>query len=367
MTVEELRQRRRDLLARKKYELDLQEQGQGDNLALFMVQEELLDVNAQLRSLLPGHRIGGRRTTNQAAMDRQQYINWTQANGAPASDGVREAQRRALRETVLTQRQRQAWDLFRSGMDRQGIARRLGVSPSCASRLLKAAKGAMREEAERSAASRRLDGPRLDMKDPEAVKLLLSAVTAKQAAYLYLYYSEWLSLREISALVNTDFTAIHRTIRRGLRNICGALGCREAEIVNMEALDDAAYALYSQLQDLDDIVPQERRPVRHTGGNPARRVSGPASGDALSPEVTVCVSGGRWDPLHGRTGPGPGRRGKLLAALLERAKGGTLLRWLQAVFLRAAHRLGRAAARKWKRIQTEEEGGRYEKRNAYNH
>ena len=37
MTIEELRVRKRELLARKKYELDLQARGEGDNLALFMV------------------------------------------------------------------------------------------------------------------------------------------------------------------------------------------------------------------------------------------------------------------------------------------------------------------------------------------
>lgn len=60
MTIDELRTRRRELLARKKHELELQASGKGDNMALFMVQEELLDINAHLRALMPGHRVGGK-------------------------------------------------------------------------------------------------------------------------------------------------------------------------------------------------------------------------------------------------------------------------------------------------------------------
>ena len=55
MTIDELKARKRELMARKKYELELQERGEGDNFALFMVNEELLDVNAQLRAIVrPG-------------------------------------------------------------------------------------------------------------------------------------------------------------------------------------------------------------------------------------------------------------------------------------------------------------------------
>lgn len=46
MTIDELKARKQELMARKKYELELQERGEGDNMALFMVNEELLDVNA---------------------------------------------------------------------------------------------------------------------------------------------------------------------------------------------------------------------------------------------------------------------------------------------------------------------------------
>ena len=60
MTIDELRARKQELLAREKYEVELQEQGKGDNFALFMVNEELLDVNAQLRAIKVEPVIGNR-------------------------------------------------------------------------------------------------------------------------------------------------------------------------------------------------------------------------------------------------------------------------------------------------------------------
>ena len=78
MTIDELKARKKVLQARKKEELELQAAGQGDNMALFMVEEELIDVNAQLRSLTPGRRVGGkeRRQSGDWAPDKQQYVDW---------------------------------------------------------------------------------------------------------------------------------------------------------------------------------------------------------------------------------------------------------------------------------------------------
>lgn len=78
MTIDELKARKKVLQARKKEELELQAAGQGDNMALFMVEEELIDVNVQLRALTPGRRVGGkgRRQSGDWAPDKQQYVDW---------------------------------------------------------------------------------------------------------------------------------------------------------------------------------------------------------------------------------------------------------------------------------------------------
>ena len=80
MTIDELRARKQFLLARKREELDLQAQGKGDNFNLFMINEELLDVSAQLRALTPSCRVGPKRTTHSTyAADRQSVVDKIQA------------------------------------------------------------------------------------------------------------------------------------------------------------------------------------------------------------------------------------------------------------------------------------------------
>ena len=158
---------------------------------------------------------------------------------------------------ILTPKQRQIMELSQAGATQEQIAIRLGVNKSTDSRTLGRAKRSMREEAERSLQEQKLDARHLDMADPATAKVILSAMTPKQAVYLYLYYSEWLSLREISELTKTDHSTIYRTICRALRNIGSVLGYQETVLENMDSLDDLAYQLYSEIQDQDDIVPPE--------------------------------------------------------------------------------------------------------------
>ncbi len=99
MTIEELRARKRELMARRQNELALEASGQGDSLALFMVNEELMDINAQLRTLAPRHRIGARRVADGAYhADRRQYEAWAQGeeDGGSRAAELREAVRRGL-------------------------------------------------------------------------------------------------------------------------------------------------------------------------------------------------------------------------------------------------------------------------------
>ena len=78
MTVDELKARRKELLAQKKELCD------GGSEALFMVEEELMDVNAHLRALTPGQRIGskGGRVQVGLATDHQQFTDWAQEDQA---------------------------------------------------------------------------------------------------------------------------------------------------------------------------------------------------------------------------------------------------------------------------------------------
>lgn len=358
MTIDELRSRHRELLARKKEELALQAEGRGDNLALFMVQEELLEVNAQLRALTPQRRVGTRRVSHSEYLpNRQQYIDWGRENQSlddKIEDG-RQAMLRAVTRSweILTPKQRQTMELSQAGATQEQIAIRLGVNKSTVSRTLGRAKRSMREEAERSLQEQKLDARHLDMADPATARVILSAMTPKQAVYLYLYYSEWLSLREISELTKTDHSTIYRTICRALRNIGSVLGYQETVLENMDSLDDLAYQLYSEIQDQDDIVPAEMRPRKpaykpHEGGVPPRPQE--------LPPVSVRTPAGRYELVRMGLGHSGGKRqrGRLLEALLartrEQASERTIMAWLLAVFRRVTGRHEKRGKRWWQRI-----------------
>lgn len=360
MTIDELRSRHRELLARKKEELALQAEGRGDNMALFMVQEELLEVNAQLRALTPQHRVGNRRVSHSEYLpDRQQYMDWNRENQSlddEIEDG-RQAMLKAVTRSweVLTPKQRQIMELSQAGATQEQIAIRLGVNKSTVSRTLGRAKRFMREEAERSLQEQKLDARHLDMADPATAKVILSAMTPKQAVYLYLYYSEWLSLREISELTKTDHSTIYRTICRALRNIGSVLGYQETVLENVDALDDLAYQLYSEIQDQDDIVPPEMRP------RPRKPAYGPHEGGVPPrpqelPPVSVRTPDAGYELVRmglGHSG-GKRRRGRLLEALLvrsrEQASNRTIMAWLLAVFRRVTGRHEKRGKRWWQRI-----------------
>ena len=352
MTAEALRARKRELLERRREEIALQDRGEGDNLALFIVEEELLDVNAQLRSLAPQRRVGTRKTIEQGA-DRQQYAGWLvrehSLDEEIAADRQALLRGAAQSRDVLTPRQREVWDLFARGLRVGEIAARLGVSTGTASRTLSRARRALAEETKRFAAAERTPGPQLDMEDASTAKLILSAVTPRQAACLYLYYAEWLSLREVAALTGTHHSAVLRTIHRGLRNIGGVLGYRETEIVHMEKLDELVYEVYTQVEDLDSLVPAERRPdhQKRGPGKDRRQQAEPL------PPMEISTGAGHCSVvLWLQRTTEQCRRGRLLAALLERAQsqgavGRRFYGWLAGLFRRLAGSMSRSA-RRWR-------------------
>lgn len=177
MTIDELRARKRELLARKKYELDLQAAGQGDNLSLFMVNEELMDVNAQLRALSPSRRVGIRRVPGAWVADRWQYEEWRQSETTldeEISEGralIRRAAVRGLEK--LPPRQRETLKLLQDGLSQEEIAETLGLNKSTVSRTLARAKRNVRRETERACAAVRLraEAANGDLTDPFAAKL----------------------------------------------------------------------------------------------------------------------------------------------------------------------------------------------------
>ena len=343
--IDVLRARKRELLARKKYELELQARGVGDNLALFVVQEELLDVNDQLRALTTGRRrTGGRTAAADYTRDRQRYLDWRRED--TALDGEIDEGRARMKAAavhgldLLTSRQRGMLERYLSGRSMPEIAVDLGVNISTVSRTIARAKRRLREETERAMAEAKLRGgsARVDLTNPAALKAVVLALTPKQMVYFYLYYSECLTLREIEALTGTDHAAIMRTIRRALRNIGALLGGQDTVLEHPEALDELAYQVFCELDLHPELVPEGVQMPKEAA--PWKR--GEREGQSLVPalaDIPVLVLG------HSRKERNP--PGKLLSALLTHWKGqdkGSIFRWLEAVFTAWRRKLGKDAA-----------------------
>lgn len=317
MTAEDLRERKRALLEQKR-DAELA----GDRWEAAFVNEELLDVNAQLRALT-GHRVKRRKDTgSQSEADRKQFLDWEQAEAGEEADGRRaellDAAKGSLEE--LTGRQREVLELHTAGLNTVQIAARLGVDKSNVSRTLSRAKKNAAQAAASAAEGRRLlgDGKTVDLFDGQALRAVVLSMTPKQLLYFYLYYSEGLTLREVEELTGTDHTAVCRTVQRARLKLDKLFGGRQDVVLDHpEAIDEAAYWAWRELEDHPELVPEPVRVrCRKYTARMEKRVYKPV------PHPMICI----------RQAERSGQPGKLLAALLEQ-KGTGLLRWLGRVFV----------------------------------
>lgn len=333
-SVDALRARKRELLARKKYEAELQAAGKGDNLALFMVNEELLDVNAQLKMLTVGRRKSSvHAAASDYAKDYQQYLDWRQADTA-LDEEIDEGHAQMVSAAVqgldlLTARQRETLELHLAGRTADEIANMRGVNRSTVSRTLARAKRNVRAVVERVMVEKQLreSYQTINLNNPVAAKAVLLAMTTKQTVYFYLYYSEYLTLREIGALTGTDHAAIMRTIRRALRNIEKLLGGQGAILENPEALDEFAYQAYCEVENHPELLPANA--PKPTAYHPSKNKSYPRK-DAIPTLRSISVHVLRIS-RYKKISRSPG---KLLSALLERRNKSQsfIFRWLETVF-----------------------------------
>lgn len=363
MTVDELKARRKELLAQKKELCD------GGSEALFMVEEELMDVNAHLRALTPGQRIGskGGRVQVGLATDHQQFTDWAQEDQAGTDEGVdyRAAMVEALAESkgLMTETQWRVFELWATGMAVNQIAMKLGRNRGSVSRTLGRARARIQESASFRMAAARAQLPvrpvmEIDLSDKEIFKVILPSLTEVQIVYLYLYYGEFLSCPEIALLINRNISTVSRTLRRAIKSIAGSFDAVRVYITGMYALGDIAYRFYVGNNDLDDlpIEPTPKQPcwgqetlkqqfhvtpriLQHPNPPPPTSVPTPIEEPRLdwtpNPhqlKEPVNTSLSRIETV--KDGP---RFGKLLSALLERrrvcgAKKEIVFDWLCRIF-----------------------------------
>ena len=102
----------------------------------------------------------------------------------------------------------------------------------------------------------------LDMSQPDILRVVLSCLTEVQVVYLYLYFGEFLSVREISMLIIRDHSVVSRALHRGLAVIGRSFGVTQVYLLNMQALGEIAYRFYTEGNVLDTLplVPTPQQP-----------------------------------------------------------------------------------------------------------
>lgn len=346
-TIDELRVRKRELLAQKEEMLKAKTEGGGDNMALFILEEELLAINDHIRALDPRLKKAPRSrvTSHSGAADYQQYRNWQTAEGGDNREELA-TMSRAVEDSdlYLTRKQQEIFDLWRSGMGVAAMAAHVGVNKSTVSRTLAAAKRSIREAVELEELPVREHAVRLDLSDGATASVVLSCVTGKQAVYLYLYYGEGLSLREISALVGVDHSAVSKALQRGLGAISKTLRHREAVLDNMEVLGDLAYELYREGFEPPELPGTLMKGPGWAGRAVGKKQKVERKKPSAPQPVTVTAQRSR-----------PEKAGKLLAELREKAGAGRLWLWLAALFTnmtKSARRSRRTTERKTSKCTT---------------
>ena len=324
MTIDEILARKRALLSRRLEETD--------SFALFFINEELRDLNARLRALRGAPRAQGKTNSN-LTMDRERYLRWLSDERDDEMAEAHSVYLDAMKNSaaVLTQRQRELFDLWREGESVTALAKRFGVDKSTVSRTLTRGKARLRQEAEIRAKTLRMDsGAVFDLADAEVARVVLSCLTSHQAVCLYLYYGEWLNLRECGELLGVDHTAVLRTVQRALRAIQNTLRCGAFTLDNADALGELAYALYVEAGMPDDVPAEAKKAAwgrRKLGDRaPMKREASPSA------PCTVRTSDGlasRRGAAH-RSLERP--MGRLLTLLYELRARGPLYRWLARLF-----------------------------------
>lgn len=250
-------------------------QDKRDALALAIISEELWDVLEQIKALTPSAKAGkAKRTVDTGyaglVLDRQQFRNW-QAEEASPGDDIPQGSARLhtqLRKEMLCAlhrlppRQREVlkleidMDMKMMGCSPKKCAEKLGIDTKRYYLISYRATKSLRAESEKALEiTRLLDGRRtLDLTEAGVMKAVLQAITPRQAAYFYLYYSEGLDASKISKLTGVHRASVSTGIARALRRLDVLLNGRDVILEHPEALDTLGYSTYRELRDHPEPV-----------------------------------------------------------------------------------------------------------------
>lgn len=189
-------------------------------------------------------------------------VRWTDLDIDPDDEDKKARLMRCLKrgKAACSPRQQEMLDLFLQGKSIREIAEATGVDKTTVSRTLKRAKktineieGAMRNEERAEARGV------IDFSSREVAEDILSSLTETQAVYLYLYYGEWLSLRDIGELLDKSHVSVCNGIHRAVKRIREKYNDNEdLMLCGVEDLEPMLYEIYQQ-PDVEHLVPQRAK------------------------------------------------------------------------------------------------------------
>lgn len=242
-------------------------------LKLAAVEEDLVDCARLLRELMPRHKISRGKTWSGLEgwqWDKLQYQTWAELEGAESPEGPTEQDKMRLAvraaRTGLTPAQEAYLAQTDVGKRPAQVAREAGKHRSTVCRTLRRGKDRIAEDAKvlYDLLGRREGGPLvIDLGEPEVLKAVLDRLTTRQQTYLYLYYGEWLSLREIGTLLGVDHASVLRSIRCGLRRMESLALGEQVEVRGLDSLEERLMAHFNDLPLEEE--PREKRTYQKRG------------------------------------------------------------------------------------------------------
>ena len=236
-------------------------------LELARIGEDLLDCSRLLRELMPRHKISRGRTWSGLEgwqWDKFQYQTWAELESAEDPEGPTEQDKMRLAVRAARTGISPTQEAYLAGTDggrRQAqVAREAGKNRSTVCRTLQ--RGQRHIEADARAIYQllgRQEGGSLvvDLGDPKVLKMVLDRLTQRQQTYLYLYYGEWLSLREIGTLLGVDHASVLRSIRCGLKRLESLALGEQVEVRGLDSLEERLIAHFNDLP--PEEGPREKR------------------------------------------------------------------------------------------------------------
>ena len=301
-------------------------------MELAQIEEELVDCARELRDLMPRHKVSYKTTwagTEGRRWDQMQYQTWAELEGVEEQDGPteRDLMRQAMHEARkrLTDKQEEYLSASETGANATQIALDKGVDKSTVIRTLNRARSKMEREAKAlyrvwaelkntgeqggsirnypstishapKRAGRKLERSTqaictllekrtsagvmvIDLADPDTLRAVLDLLTNKQQVYLYLYYGEWLSLREIGDLFGVDHSVVLRSIRAALERLDRLLAGQEVKVRGLDALEERLIAHFNRAEleaEPPRKPPRPSAPRSRAGSAPERQKACPS-------------------------------------------------------------------------------------------